>query len=133
MNATDLSPAQRHKLYQRLRQFKVKAQIEETPFFWKDLDSFIESIFSITDDDPETFRITFDKPTLQQRGYHPDSLRIKPYNAFNKSPRKVRNPLTLSENALNLSLVSASIAILTMSEAADIDDLCNQAVRTAIN
>lgn len=133
MKATDLSPQQRELLRQRMKQFRTKAQIEERCFFWKTLNGFIDTVYSLTEDAPETFRISFDKDQLSLKGYHPDSLKVQPYNAFNKTPRKAKKSLTLSENALNLSLVSATIAILTMSEAADIDTLCNQAVKTALN
>lgn len=121
-------------LYSRFHQHKHRAANKGYRFLWKDFNVFLADVEKIAGDmQPERFRVVFDMERVPKEGFCAETMSIDPYDEWNKTSRKQAERLTPSINPLMIANVSAHLAVLLMTENAEIDSLINEATLLASN
>ena len=119
-------------LYSRFHQHKHRAANKGYRFHWKDFNVFLADVEKIAGDmQPDRFRIVFDMKRVPELGFCAETMSIDPYDEWNQTSRKQVERLTPSINPLMIANVSAHLAVLLMTENAEIETLINEAMMLA--
>lgn len=116
------------RLYNRFHALGNKARSKGLKFHWADFTEFYEDLIRVSPDnyDPDVFRVRFDLG--MGIGYAPGSLMVTPTGV----PSKYQKQKLAAALDGKVADFVTDLAILLMTEEGSVQDMINQAYRSAI-